>query len=155
MGGIVVDGGNFDWGQGDRFPMMNSPHFGFQGVNLWEEFGPAAFINRVRTEGMYNIGPALSPMNAFHLLQGLETLSLRMEKHIKNTEKLLDYLCNHPQIDWIKHPHIARSSRLWSRTTAFAQGRGVDYRVRAERWAQCRASVYRICATGQPFGQCW
>ena len=106
LGGIVVDGGNFDWGQNERFPMMNGPHFGFQGVNLWEEFGPAAFINRVRSEGMYNIGPALSPMNAFHILQGLETLGLRMQRHIDNTTKLLDYLSEHKQIDWIKHPSL-------------------------------------------------
>ena len=106
LGGAVIDGGNFDWGQNDRFPTLTTPHFGFQGVNLWEEFGPAAFITRVRTEGMYNIGPCLSPTNAFHLIQGIETLGLRMERHMANTAKMLDFLTNHDGISWVKHPTL-------------------------------------------------
>ncbi len=104
LGGVVIDGGNFNWGQNDRFPTLTTPHFGFQGVNLWEEFGPAAFITRVRTEGMYNIGPCLSPTNAFHLIQGIETLGLRMERHMANTAKMLDFLVGHVGISWVKHP---------------------------------------------------
>jgi len=104
LGGVVIDGGNFNWGQNDRFPTLTTPHFGFQGVNLWEEFGPAAFITRVRTEGMYNIGPCLSPTNAFHLIQGIETLGLRMERHMANTVKMLAFLTNHEGISWVKHP---------------------------------------------------
>ena len=104
LGGAVIDGGNFDWGQNDKFPTLTTPHFGFQGVNLWEEYGPAAFITRVRTEGMYNIGPCLSPTNAFHLIQGIETLGLRMERHMANTEKMLAFLTGHEGISWVKHP---------------------------------------------------
>jgi O-acetylhomoserine (thiol)-lyase len=104
LGGAVIDGGNFDWGQNDNFPTLTTPHFGFQGVNLWEEYGPAAFITRVRTEGMYNIGPCLSPTNAFHLIQGIETLGLRMERHMVNTEKMLAFLTGHEGISWVKHP---------------------------------------------------
>lgn len=106
IAGCVVDGGNFDWGASDRFPMMNGPHFGYQGVNLWEEFGPAAFSTRVRTEGMMNIGPSLSPQNAFYILQGLETLPLRMERHVANTAKMLEFLSGHDQIAWVKHPSL-------------------------------------------------
>ena len=106
LGGAIVDGGNFDWGQNDKFPTLTQPHFAFQGVNLWEEFGPLAFSARVRSEGMYNIGPCLSPMNAFHLLQGIETLSLRMEKHMANTAKLLEFLSGHDQISWVRHPSL-------------------------------------------------
>ena len=106
LGGVVIDGGNFDWGQNDRFPTLTEPHFGFQGVNLWEEYGPAAFITRVRTEGMYNVGPCLSPTNAFHLIQGIETLGLRMERHMSNTAKMLDFLSNHEGISWVKHPML-------------------------------------------------
>ncbi len=106
LGGAVIDGGNFDWGQNDRFPTLTEPHFGFQGVNLWEEYGPAAFITRVRTEGMYNVGPCLSPTNAFHLIQGIETLGLRMERHMENTAKMLDFLTNHEGISWVKHPML-------------------------------------------------
>ena len=107
LGGGIVDGGNFDWGRDGKFPTLTEPHFAFQGVNLWEEFGPLAFSTRVRTEGMYNIGPCLAPMNAFHLLQGIETLGLRMERHIANTAKLLDFLKDHEQIAWVKHPSLA------------------------------------------------
>ena len=106
IGGIVVDGGNFDWGDAEKFPMISGPHFGFQAVNLWEEFGPAAFITRVRTEGMYNIGPSLSPTNAFHLIQGLETLGLRMERHVENTAKMLEFLKGHDAINWVSHPTL-------------------------------------------------
>ena len=106
LGGAIVDGGNFDWGQNDRFPTLTTPHFGFQGVNLYEEYGPAAFITRVRTEGMYNVGPCLSPTNAFHLIQGIETLGLRMERHMANTAKMLDFLTNHEGISWVKHPTL-------------------------------------------------
>ena len=106
MGGAIIDGGNFDWGQNDKFPTITEPHYAFQGVNLWEEFGPAAFTARVRSEGMYNVGPSLSPTNAFHLLQGLETLNLRMDRHVSNTTKLLEFLSAHEQIAWVKHPTL-------------------------------------------------
>ncbi len=106
IGGVVVDGGNFDWGQSDKFPMMNGPHFGYQNVNLWEEFGPAALSIRIRTEGMMNAGPCLSPQNAFYILQGIETLPLRMERHMSNTAKMLEFLSGHDQIAWVKHPSL-------------------------------------------------
>ncbi len=105
LGGAVIDGGNFDWGATPgKFPMLTEPHFGYQAVNLWEEFGPAAFSIRVRTEGMMNAGPCLSPQNAFYILQGLETLPLRMERHMSNTAKMLEFLTNHEQVAWVKHP---------------------------------------------------
>ena len=108
LGGAVIDGGNFDWGATvGKFPTLTTPHFGYQGVNLWEEFGPAAFSLRVRTEGMMNAGPCLSPQNAFYILQGLETLPLRMERHMRNTAKMLDFLAGHEQVAWVKHPAMA------------------------------------------------
>jgi len=107
LGGAVIDGGNFDWGATPgKFPMLTTPHFGYQGVNLWEEFGPAAFSIRVRTEGMMNAGPCMSPQNAFYILQGLETLPLRMERHMSNTAKMLEFLTNHDQVAWVKHPQL-------------------------------------------------
>ncbi len=106
LGGAIIDGGNFNWGQNDKFPTLTTPHYAFQNVNLWEEFGPAAFTVRVRSEGMYNVGPCLSPTNAFHLIQGIETLGLRMERHMANTAKMLEFLSNHPQIAWVKHPDL-------------------------------------------------
>ncbi|MGR3434566.1 MAG: O-acetylhomoserine aminocarboxypropyltransferase [Shimia sp.] len=107
LGGVVVDGGNFDWGATDKFPTLTTPHFGYQGVNLWEEFGPAALSVRIRTEGMMNAGPCLAPQNAFYILQGLETLPLRMERHMANTAKMLDFLAGHPQVAWVNHPSLS------------------------------------------------
>ncbi len=106
VGGVIVDGGNFDWGQNDRFPTLTQDHYALQNINLWEEFGPAAYSARIRTEGMSNVGPCLSPTSAFHFLQGLETLGLRMERHMYNTQKLLEFLSQHEQVAWLKHPSL-------------------------------------------------
>jgi len=106
IGGIVVDGGNFDWGADDKFPTLTSPHYALDGINFWEEFGPAALTMRVRAEGMYNFGPALSPTNAFHLLQGIETLPIRMERHMGNARAMLEFLQNHDLVSWVKHPEL-------------------------------------------------
>ena len=110
IGGVVVDGGNFDWGATDKFPTITAPYAPFTGIILWEEFGPSAFATRIRAEAMRDIGPSMSPMNAFLLLQGIETLSLRMDKHLSNTMELLDYLVNHDQVSWVNHPSLPSHS---------------------------------------------
>lgn len=106
IGGAVVDGGNFDWSRGGKFPTIAEPHYAMGGLNFFEEFGPAAFTAKARAEAMYNFGPSLSPQNAFYLLQGLETLALRMDKHIANTHALLDWLSQHEQVAWVRHPDL-------------------------------------------------
>jgi O-acetylhomoserine (thiol)-lyase len=110
IGGVVVDGGNFDWGASDKYPTITEPYAPFQGINFWEEFGPSAFATRIRAEAMRDIGPSMSPMNAFLLLQGIETLSLRMEKHRTNTEKMIEYLSKHEQVSWVNHPSLPSHS---------------------------------------------
>jgi len=110
IGGVVVDGGNFDWGATDKYPTITAPYAPFSGINFWEEFGPSAFATRIRAEAMRDIGPSMSPMNAFLLLQGIETLSLRMDKHLSNTMELLDYLVNHDQVSWVNHPSLPSHS---------------------------------------------
>jgi O-acetylhomoserine (thiol)-lyase len=110
IGGVVVDGGNFDWGASDKYPTITEPYAPFSGINLWEEFGPGAFAMRIRAEAMRDIGPSMSPMNAFLLLQGIETLSLRMDKHLSNTMEILDYLSNHEQVSWVNHPSLPSHS---------------------------------------------
>lgn len=110
IGGVVVDGGNFDWGATDKYPTITAPYAPFSGINFWEEFGPSAFATRIRAEAMRDIGPTMSPMNAFLLLQGIETLSLRMDKHLSNTMELLDYLVNHDQVSWVSHPSLPSHS---------------------------------------------
>ena len=106
IGGVVVDGGNFDWGATDKFPTITEPYAPFSGLNIWEEFGPSAFATRIRAEAMRDIGPSMSPMNAFLLLQGIETLPLRMEKHLSNTKEILEYLSTHEQVSWVNHPDL-------------------------------------------------
>jgi O-acetylhomoserine (thiol)-lyase len=110
IGGAVVDGGNFDWGATDKYPTITEPYAPFSGINFWEEFGPSAFATRIRAEAMRDIGPSMSPMNAFLLLQGIETLSLRMDKHLSNTAELLDYLTGHEQVSWVNHPSLPSHS---------------------------------------------
>ena len=110
IGGVIVDGGNFDWGATDKYPTITEPYAPFSGLNIWEEFGPSAFATRIRAEAMRDFGATMSPMNAFLLLQGLETLSLRMDRHISNTKDLLDFLSNHDSVSWVSHPDLPSHS---------------------------------------------
>ena len=104
IGGIVVDSGKFPWADNKaRFPLLNTPDPSYHGVTYTEAFGPAAFIGRCRVVPLRNTGAALSPFNAFLILQGLETLALRMERHCENALKVAHYLQNHPQVAWVKY----------------------------------------------------
>ncbi|MDO9622546.1 MAG: bifunctional O-acetylhomoserine aminocarboxypropyltransferase/cysteine synthase [Pseudomonas sp.] len=118
IGGIVVDSGKFPWADNQaRFPLLNTPDPSYHGVTYTEAFGPAAFIGRCRVVPLRNTGAALSPFNAFLILQGLETLALRMERHCENALKVAHYLQNHPQVAWVKyaglpdHPEHALAQR--------------------------------------------
>jgi O-acetylhomoserine (thiol)-lyase len=106
MGGILVEGGKFDWTQNNKFPTMTEPYPGYHGLSFAEEFGPMAFVMRARAEGMRDMGPCMSPTNAFNILQGIETLSVRMDKHLSNTKKMLKYLSNHEGVEWVAHPDL-------------------------------------------------
>ncbi|OUV11286.1 MAG: O-acetylhomoserine aminocarboxypropyltransferase [Alphaproteobacteria bacterium TMED87] len=104
MGGIIVEGGKFDWTQNDKFPNLTQPYPGYHGLSFAEEFGPMAFTMRARAEGMRDFGPCMSPTNAFNILQGIETLSVRMDRHVSNAKKMLEYLSNHESVSWVAHP---------------------------------------------------
>ncbi len=112
IGGIVVDSGRFDWGNG-RFPLFTEPAPGYHGLDFWETFGPKssfgniAFAVRARVEGLRDLGPSLSPFNAFLLLQGLETLSLRVQRHVDNALALAQWLERHPRVAWVNYPGLA------------------------------------------------
>ncbi|WP_277053167.1 bifunctional O-acetylhomoserine aminocarboxypropyltransferase/cysteine synthase [Zestomonas thermotolerans] len=104
IGGIVVDSGKFPWAEHKaRFPLLNTPDPSYHGVTYTEAFGPAAFIGRCRVVPLRNMGAALSPFNAFLILQGLETLALRMERHTENALKVAQYLRQHPQVAWVQY----------------------------------------------------
>ncbi|MBE3656468.1 O-acetylhomoserine aminocarboxypropyltransferase [Vibrio navarrensis] len=110
LGGIIIDSGKFPWTQHkDRFPVFNQPEPSYHGVVYTEAFGPAAFIGRARTVPLRNTGSALSPMNAFMLLQGLETLSLRMERHTENAMKVAQFLSEHDKVSWVSYAGLPSS----------------------------------------------
>lgn len=118
LGGMVIDSGTFPWADNaERFPLLNTPDPSYHGVVYTEAFGPAAFIGRCRVVPLRNMGAALSPMNAFQILMGLETLSLRMERHCENALKVAQYLQQHPQVSWVQfaglpdHPEHALAQR--------------------------------------------
>ena len=106
IGGAIINGGNFDWSNKKKFSTISGTHFALDGISFWEEFGPSALSSKIRAEGMYNFGPTLSPMNAFHILQGIETLPLRMKKHMENTNELIKFLSEHEAVSWVKHPSL-------------------------------------------------
>lgn len=104
IGGMIIDSGNFDWVKHkNRFPIFNEPDPSYHGVVYAEALGPAAFIGRCRVVPLRNTGAAISPMNSFQILQGLETLGLRMERHCENAEKLAGYLKQHEKVEWVNY----------------------------------------------------
>ena len=112
MGGNIVDAGRFDWSASqdaegkDRFPTLTEPYAGYHGIAFADEYGPHAFVMRARAEGLRDFGPALSPQNAFYLLQGLETLPLRMARHVENAAKIAEFLEGHEAVAWVSYPGL-------------------------------------------------
>lgn len=110
IGGIIIDSGKFDWVTNKtRFPMLNQPDPSYHGVVYTEALGAAAYIGRCRVVPLRNTGAAISPQNSFQILQGLETLALRMERHCENAEKLAQYLINHDKVSWVNYATLANS----------------------------------------------
>ncbi|MBX2878475.1 MAG: aminotransferase class I/II-fold pyridoxal phosphate-dependent enzyme, partial [Granulosicoccus sp.] len=108
LGGAIIDGGNFDWGlQAEKFPTLNEPYAPFHGISFFEEFGPSALSMRIRAESMRDFGAALSPQNAFLLMQGLESLAFRMPKHVENANELAQWLLSQDAVDWVNHPSLS------------------------------------------------
>jgi O-acetylhomoserine (thiol)-lyase len=112
IGGVIVDSGKFDWAASGKFPLFTDPSPGYHGLVFNDVFGPKGpfgniqFILRARVEGLRDLGPALSPFNAFLLLQGLETLSLRVQRHVDNALELAKWLRQHPQVSWVSYPGL-------------------------------------------------
>jgi O-acetylhomoserine (thiol)-lyase len=107
IGGLLVDSGGFDWQTSGKFPTMTEPYAGFHNMNFTEEFGPAAFISRARKEGARDFGACMSPTTAFQVLQGMETLSLRMQRHVENTRKVVAFLSHHDAVEWVIYPELS------------------------------------------------
>ncbi len=161
IGGLIVDGGNFDWGNG-RYPLFTEPSPSYHGLNFWETFGEGnplglpnvAFAIRARVEGLRDLGPSLSPHHASLFIQGLETLSLRAERHVENTHKLAAWLAARPEVhkvmhpDLPSHPHHARAQKYFPRgagsvlTFELRGGRGAgEHFVNSVKLASLLANV--------------
>ena len=107
LGGVIVDGGSFDWAaQADRYPEIAKPNPSYHGVSFAQAVGPAAFVTYIRAILLRDQGACISPFNAFLLLQGVETLSLRIERHVENTKKVVEFLANHPKVEKVNHPSL-------------------------------------------------
>ncbi|MBT8241079.1 MAG: PLP-dependent transferase, partial [Acidimicrobiia bacterium] len=121
LGGVIVDGGRFDWTQNDKFPTLTEPYEGYHGISFADEFGPSALGMRARAEGLRDFGACMSPHNAFALLQGVETLPVRMQRHVSNTEAVIDMLESNEAVTWVQHPRVeshrdhALANRLYPR----------------------------------------
>ncbi|MFA0265799.1 O-acetylhomoserine aminocarboxypropyltransferase/cysteine synthase family protein [Vibrio cyclitrophicus] len=123
LGGVIIDSGKFPWAEHkDRFPVFNQPEPSYHGVVYTEAFGEAAFIGRARTVPLRNTGAALSPMNAFMLMQGLETLSLRMERHTENALKVAEYLQQHEKVSWVSYAGLP-TSEFYPLAEKYMQGK--------------------------------
>ena len=106
LGGIIVESGKFDYKAAGKFPNIADPNPSYHGVSFYDAVGPAAFVTYIRAILLRDTGAAISPFNAFLLLQGIETLSLRVERHVENTKKVVEYLSNHPQVEHVNHPSL-------------------------------------------------
>lgn len=124
MGGVVVDSGKFDWAANDKFPGLSEPNPSYHGVVFTKACGNLAYILKLRTSLMRDQGATISPFNSFLLLQGLETLSLRVERHVENALKVVDFLKNHPQVEKVNHPSLATGRQKELYDSYFENGAG-------------------------------
>ncbi len=124
IGGVVVDGGRFDWSASGRFPELTEPYAPFHGIRFWEEFGPSALAMKMRAESMRDVGAAMSPHNAFLILQGIETLNLRMKQHVANAKALLEWLQQQDTVTWTNYPDLQSNPSHELAATLFPDGAG-------------------------------
>ncbi len=129
VGGIIIDGGNFDWGQNNKFPGLSRPNPSYHGIVFTEEYGKSAFIVKARCTIMRDLGAVLSPVHSFVFLQGLETLSLRVERHVANALKVAAYLDSHPKIEKVNHPSLVDNPYHQLYEKYFPQGAGSIFTV--------------------------
>lgn len=124
LGGIIVENGKFDWSASGRFPAIASPDASYNGINFAKDVPDASFVTRIRAKSLRDLGACISPFNAWLLLQGLETLSLRVERHVSNAEKLADFLASHPKVAKVNYPYLPTSPYYKLAHKYFAQGTG-------------------------------
>jgi len=123
IGGVIIDGGTFDFGASGKHPMLTEPDPSYHGLPYWEALGPGAYIIKARVQLLRDLGPAVAPMNSFLFLQGLETLSLRMERHFANAQKVAEYLDAHDKVESVSFAGLP-SSTWYDRATELGGGKG-------------------------------
>ena len=123
IGGVVVDGGTFDYGASERFPGFTEPDPSYHGLAYWPALGHGAFIIKLRVQLLRDIGPAIAPLNSFLFLQGFETLSLRMERHCQNTQRVIEYLAAREEVEELFYAGLP-SSASYDRAMRYTNGRG-------------------------------
>jgi len=140
LGGVMVDGGGFDWEKSGKFPTLTEPYAGYHGIDFAEEFGPQALSMRARAEGLRDFGASMSPQNAFYILQGVETLPLRMERHVANTARVLEFLTGNEAVPWVLHPSLPEhpDHALAQRLLPKGAGSIVSFGIRGGRRAGAR-----------------
>lgn len=124
VGGVIVDGGSFDFGASGRHPMFTEPDPSYHGLKFWEALGPGSYIAKARVQGLRDLGAAISPFNAFLLLQGIETLSLRMERHVENAQAVAEFLESRDEVEWVNYPGLASSPWHERAKTILPKGSG-------------------------------
>lgn len=134
MGGVIVDGGKFDWTQNDKFPGISKSNPSYHGVVFADACGNAAYVTKIRTTLMRDQGATISPFNSFLLLQGLETLSLRVERHVENALKVVEFLKNHPDVEKVNHPSLgdAKQKELYARYFPNGAGSIFTFEIRGD-----------------------
>lgn len=137
IGGVLVDSGRFNWRASGKFPVLTEPYAGYHGIVFDEQFGPIAFMMRARTEGLRDFGACLSPTNAFQILQGIETLGPRMDRHMANTKAVLDFLTANKAVDWVLHPSLENHPDYELAKTLLPRGAGsiISFGVKGGRAA--------------------
>lgn len=136
MGGVIIDSGKFNWLQNDKFPGISKPNPSYHGVVFGEVCGPLAYIIKIRTTLLRDQGATISPFNSFLLLQGLETLSLRVERHVSNALKVVEYLNKHPQVSKVNHPSLATGKQKELYDRYFPNGAGSIFSFELKRAAE-------------------
>ncbi len=124
IGGVIIDSGNFDWAASGKFPGLTEPDPSYHGVKYVEAAGAVAFVTKARVQLLRDTGAAISPFNSFLLIQGLETLSLRVERHVLNARKIADFLANHPLVSWVNYPSLKGSKYYDLAQKYFPKGTG-------------------------------
>ena len=140
IAGVLVDSGHFDWAASGKFPQLSAPYEGYHGVVFSEEFGPLALLMKARLEGLRDFGACMSPASAFNLLQGLETLPLRMARHVENTRRVVKFLAEHDAVTWINYPELpdSPSRKLAERYLPRGAGAVFTFGIKGGRGAGAR-----------------